>query len=181
MAFNAQEFRSRMHGGGARPNLFEIKMTIPDRASASEQISFMAEVATAPAYVVGFADTYYFGRRISHPHDREYQDASLQIINLEDFDVRSALESWQDRCSRTSWNTDHIEHADGLSLYSDISILAYGKEGDLLRETKMYNAFPILLGPLQYAWADNNQIQKFSADFRYDYAEVVYQRALQRG
>lgn len=176
MAFNAQEFRSRFTDGGARPNLFEVKMTIPDSASASEQISFVMEAASGPAYTVGFADTYYFGRRLSTPGDREFADFSGNVLVSESFDVRSALESWQDRCARTNWATDHIEQSRDLPLYSDISLLSYSKEGELIRETKMFNAFPILLGPLQYAWADNNQIQRFSADFRYDYAEVVYQR-----
>jgi hypothetical protein len=176
MAFNAQEFRSRLADGGARPNLFEVKLTIPDSAAASEQISFVMEAASGPAYTLGFADTYYFGRRISNPADREWADFSGNVLQTESFDVRTALEDWQDRCSRTSWNTDHVERANGLPLYSDISLIAYSKEGEVIRETKMFNAFPILIGPLQYAWAENNQIQRFSVDLRYDYAEVVYQR-----
>lgn len=173
MAFNAQEFRSRLKYAGYRPNLFEIKMTIPDSAAASEQISFMAESSSSPAYVVGFADAYFYGRRVSFFGDRNYSDWSVTCLCDETFDVRSAMESWQDRGSRANWQTDHIEQSNGLPLYSDASILAYGKEGEVLREIKMFNAFPIMIGPIEHSWSEQNQISRFSVDFRFDYAEVV--------
>jgi hypothetical protein len=172
MSFNALEFRSKLKYGGLRPNLFQVALNIPDSASASEEVAFMAEASNTPAFVTGYADTYYFGRRVSWPADREWTDWTITIIQDETFNIRNALEAWQDRCSRSNWGTNHMEQARGLNLFSDASIKEYGKEGDVLREVKMFNAFPIMIGPLEHSWSSNNQISRFTVDFRYDYCEV---------
>jgi hypothetical protein len=169
MTFNANEFRSRLQYGGVRPNLFKINMTIPDSQGASEEISFMARAASMPAFVTGFADQYFFGRRVSFFGDREFQDWSVEIINDEDYVVRNALEAWQARGAETDWDTPYVENKQGMDLYSTITVTSYGKEGNELKSVQLVNAFPIMLGPLEYNWEENNRIQTFTADFRYDF------------
>jgi hypothetical protein len=169
MSFNANEFRSRLQYGGVRPNLFKISLVIPGEDAASQEISFMARAASMPAYVTGFTDQFYFGRRVSFFGDREYQDWSVEIINDEDYLVRNALEKWSNRGAETDWDTNYTEDARGLPLYIDATITSYGKGGDELKSVTIKNAFPIMLGPLEYNWEENNRIQTFTADFRYDY------------
>ena len=168
-AFNALEFRSKLKYGGLRPNLFQVKLNIPDSNGASEDFSFKCESSNTPAFVTGYADTYYFGRRVSWPADREWADWTVTVIADEDFNVRAALEAWQDRCSRTDWSAEMLEQDKGLNLFSDASILEFGKDGTVLREVQMFNAFPIMIGPLEHSWSSNNQISRFTVDFRYDY------------
>jgi hypothetical protein len=171
--FNANEFRSQLKFAGARPNLFEIALTIPDSVEAERQVKFMCEAASSPAYTVGFTSTHFFGREIKHFGDRSWSAWSVQVINDEDMPVRRALESWQDRGSRADWGQKNVEDAKGLQLYTDATIIAYGKGGDALRSIKMFNVFPVLVSPLEYSWSANNQIQKFSVDFEYDYCLEV--------
>lgn len=167
--FNANEFRSNLKYGGARPNLFKVDLTLPDSVEAERSFSFMCEAASEPAYTVGFADTYYFGRRISTFGDREFSDFSCTLINDEDYAIRNALKAWQDRGARGDWGTSHIEQANGLQLYTDITVTAFGKEGEPINAVKLINAFPIMVGPLEFSWSANNTIQRYSVDFRFDY------------
>lgn len=169
MSFNANEFRSKLQYGGARPNLFKVDLVIPDSNAASEEISFMAQAASMPAFVTGFVDTFYFGRRISHFGDREYQDWSIQIINDEDYLVRNALEAWSTRGSETNWDTNYVENKQGLALYCDATVTSYGKEGDQTKSVILKNAFPIMLSPLEFSWQENNMIQTFDCTMRFDY------------
>jgi hypothetical protein len=169
MTFNANEFRSRLQYGGVRPNLFKVSLSIPGENEASTELSFMARAASMPAFVTGFTDQFYFGRRVSFFGDREYQDWSIEIINDEDYVVRNALESWQARGAETDWDTQYVENKQGLPLYCDATITSYGKEGNTLKSVTIKNAFPIMLGPLEYNWEENNRIQTFTADFRFDY------------
>ncbi len=57
MAFNVAEFRSNMISDGARPNLFEVTLTIPtlvDNAIAASQKSvFMCKTAQLPGSTIG--------------------------------------------------------------------------------------------------------------------------------
>lgn len=169
MAFNATEFRAQMKYGGQRPNLFEIKLTIPDSAAAEQSVTFMANAATQPAFITGYADSYYFGRRISHFGDREFQDWSINVINDEDMPIRNALEKWQDRGAHIDHKTYEIENAAGKELYVNAEITAFGRDGKAGKTIRLVNAFPVMIGPLEYSWEDNNRIQTFQADFRYDY------------
>lgn len=172
MAFNATEFRSKLQYGGQRPNLFKVDLIIPDSNAASEELSFMAQAASMPAFVTGFTDSFYFGRRVSHFGDREYQDWSIQIINDEDYVVRNAFESWSARGADTNWDTNAIENKQGMPLYCDATITSYGKEGEPTKSVVLHNAFPIMLSPLEFSWQENNVIQTFDCTIRFDYFEV---------
>ena len=51
---NIQEFRSRMTGGGARSNLFEVEITFPDglginESLVSDKVPFLVKAAEIPA------------------------------------------------------------------------------------------------------------------------------------
>jgi hypothetical protein len=169
MAFNATEFRANLKHGGARPNLFEVAITIPDSVDAERQVRFMVEAASAPAYTTGFVDVPYFGRDTKWFGDRTYSAWSVSVIADEDYTLRKAIEAWQDRGARGDWGTNHIEQSRGLQLYTDATVIAYGKEGEKIRELKMHNLFPVNIGPLEFSWSANNQIQRFSCDFEFDY------------
>lgn len=175
MTFSANEFRSRLQHGGVRPNLFKVSLNIPGANDASTELSFMARAASMPAFVTGIVDQYYFGRRVSFVGDREYQDWSIEIINDEDYVVRNAMEEWQRRGAETDWDTAYVENRQGLPLYSDATITAFGKEGNELKSVIIKNAFPMMLGPLEFNWEENNRIQTFTADLRFDYMQVVNQ------
>lgn len=173
MAFNATEFRANLKHGGARPNLFEVAITIPDSVDAERQVRFMVESASAPAYTTGFVNIPYFGRDTKWFGDRAYSAWSVSVIADDDHALRKALESWQDRGSRGDWGTNHIEQSRGLQLYTDATVIAYDKEGNQSRSLKLINVFPVMIGPMEYSWSANNQIQRFSVDFEFDYYTEV--------
>ena len=55
---NITEFRSRMTGGGARSNLFEVEITFPDGIGISEslvsdKVPFLVKAAEIPAANLG--------------------------------------------------------------------------------------------------------------------------------
>jgi hypothetical protein len=169
MAFSAVEFRANLKHGGARPNLFEVAITIPDNVNAERQVKFLVEAASSPAYTTGFVNIPYFGRDTKWFGDRAYSSWSVSVIADEGHELRKALESWQDRGSRGDWGTNNIEQAQSLQLYTDATITAFRKDGETDRSIKLFNLFPVMIGPMEYSWAANNQIQKFSVDFEFDY------------
>ncbi len=68
MAFNVNQFRTSLTGDGARPNLFEVRLTFPNYASlgaaASAKSSFMVKTAALPGSTVGMVTVPYFGREV---------------------------------------------------------------------------------------------------------------------
>ena len=108
MAFNVAEFRSNMINDGARPNLFEVTLTIPtvaDNAIAAAQKSvFMCKTAQLPGSTIGQVPLYYFGREIKFAGNRSFTDWTVQILNDEDFTIRNSMESWMNAINSHSTN-----------------------------------------------------------------------------
>ena len=67
------EFRSRMTGGGARSNLFEVNIQYPDlvgNGSATEAGEFLIKAAEIPASNLGNIPVPYRGRVLPVAGDR---------------------------------------------------------------------------------------------------------------
>ena len=95
MAFNVNQFRTQLTGDGARPNLFEVRLTFPgyasSGASASAKSSFMVKTAALPGSTLGMVTVPYFGREVKVAGNRTFADWSVTIINDEDFLIRNAM------------------------------------------------------------------------------------------
>ena len=94
MAFNINQLKSELVGGGARPTLFQCQITNPIAPEADIKTPFMIRSAGIPESVLGQFTVPYFGRQIKYAGDRTFQDWTVQVINDEDFAVRNAMEAW---------------------------------------------------------------------------------------
>lgn len=171
MSFNAQDFRTKMEFGGARPNQYKVSLTFPD-SGAEEKFTFMCRAASLPGMTVGPADAYYFGRRVSWAGDREFQDWNVRVYNDEDFAVRNAFERWSDRTARLSHNTDTHDDKNDLTYCVDCIVEQIGKDGQVKKTYFFKNMWPIDLSPIELAWDMNDTIEEFDVTFRYDYYET---------
>ena len=82
------DFKSRLVGGGARPNLFEVRMTdLPDFVDdwPSETFQFMCKAAALPASNIAAIDVPFRGRIFKVAGDRTIDTWTITIINDEDF------------------------------------------------------------------------------------------------
>ena len=94
MAFNVQEIRSQLVGGGARPSLFQVTLQNPVNAEADLKSTFMVQAAQIPASTMGIIEVPYFGRKVKIAGDRTFAEWTVTVINDEDFLIRNALEQW---------------------------------------------------------------------------------------
>lgn len=185
MAFNASTFRSKLQYGGARPNLYEVKMNFPNATGdESETLTYMCRAASLPGMSVGTAALPYFGRTLKFAGDRQFEDWSVRIINDEDFKIRNAFEVWQNHMSIVSHNSNAVEDMCSpgpASYYIDITVTQLTKDGGLCgthstatedggaKSYTLKNAWPTQIGPIELAWDANDQIEEFSVNFTYDY------------
>ena len=103
------DFRSRMKGGGARSNLFEVQMSFPDFAEANNEtlndIPFLVKAAEIPASNLGNIPVPFRGRVLPIAGDRTFDTWDTTIINDEDFAIRDAIEEWMQLISDHKLNT----------------------------------------------------------------------------
>jgi len=176
MAFNVSEFRANMIGDGARPNLFQVSLTIPTLVSnsvaASQKAVFMAKAAQLPGSSIGMVSVPYFGREMKFAGNRTFADWSITIINDEDFTIRRAIENWMDVINSHSQNVRN-SNAVGPSTYTaDAEVIQYGKAGNELKRYKFVGMFPQDIAPIDLDWGSNDTIEEFAVTFAYQYWET---------
>ena len=71
MAFNINEFKSQLTGGGARPTLFQVQILNPVAPEADFKVPFMVRAAGIPGSTLGSYEVPYFGRNIKYAGDRK--------------------------------------------------------------------------------------------------------------
>lgn len=175
MAFNVNDFRGRLQGGGARPNMFEVILPPPANISGlnTQELSFMCKATALPASTVGTIEVPYFGRTIKVPGDREFEPWTITVINDESFDLRDAFERWQ--TAMASYSTAVNSQRTGGSTSNPFSYVSagiinqYGKEGEIIKTVSLVNCFPTNVGEIQLSWEENNSIEEFEVTFDYDY------------
>ena len=73
---NIQSFRDRMVGGGARPNMFEVNINLPDQIgkdkNRDETMRFLIKAAEIPAANIGNIPVPFRGRVLPVAGDRTF-------------------------------------------------------------------------------------------------------------
>ena len=169
MAFQISEFKSQLAGGGARPTLFEVQLTIPGADSEVEkQVNFMTKAAALPASTVGSYTVPYFGRQIKYAGDRTFEDWTVTIINDENFAIRNALEAWSNSINQHVANFRQIpEGTNGYKKQAQVK--QFGKASDtVIREYKFEGLFPVSIDAITLGWDQTDAIEEYSVTFQYD-------------
>lgn len=167
MAFNINDIKSQLSGGGARQNLFQVRITNPANGSADFKIPFLVQASQLPASQLGTIQVPYFGRTIKLAGDRQYPPWEVLVINDEDFKIRNAMEEWSNQMNRFQGNIR------ALSKYkSQAQVIQYSKDGRVLREYQFEGIWPSNIAEIGLNWAENDQIETFGVTFEYDYWRV---------
>lgn len=176
MAFNVDQFRSRMASDGARPNLFQVDLTFPigiNAFDAPAQLSFTAHAAQLPGSTVGVARQFYFGREVKFPGNRVFQDWSISVINDEDFYVRNVFESWSDAINSHSQNIRRADFVSSQGYAVDGKVTQFTKDGVPSKTYNFVGMFPVSIDPINVSWDSNDRIEEFGVTFSYQYWESV--------
>ena len=92
------QFKSRLAGGGARPNLFEVNINDFKYADNwdNETFQFLCKTAALPASSITPVEIPFRGRILKVAGDRTFEHWSVTVINDESFDLRESFERWQE-------------------------------------------------------------------------------------
>ena len=87
------DFKSKIIGGGARPNLFQVTLNFPAYAGGNTELSsFLVRAATLPGSTIPEMIVPFRGRQLKMSGDRVFEPWATTIINDTDFDLRNAME-----------------------------------------------------------------------------------------
>ena len=185
------DFKSRLAGGGARPNLFEV--SIPSFPSAISEawgpgiqdengtFNFLCKTANLPASTVAEVTIPFRGRQLKVAGDRTFAPWTVTIINDEDFKLRTAFERWSNVLSKlddatgvtnpTSYMTDAYVQQLGRGA-SRFATENQGGQSAVLRTYKFYDIFPTEIGEIALSYDTGDQIETFDVTFAVQYFTI---------
>ena len=178
---NITEFRSRMTGGGARSNLFEVEITFPDgigisESSVSDKVPFLVKAAEIPASNLGNIPVPYRGRVLPIAGDRTFDPWTVTVINDTDFLIRDAMEKWSN-------SINDIQTAQGSinpEVYQKSArVFQKSREGngpsDTEKDLRIYKfegIYPNVVSSIPLDFGATDQIEEFQVTFNYLFYEV---------
>ena len=166
-------FKSKLTGGGARANLFEVVLTFPDTAQPDsavlEKARFLVKAANLPASNVSPIEVPFRGRILKIAGDRTFDSWTVTVINDTDFAIRSAFEKWMNTINRLSDNTGLTNPAD---YQADAYVYQLDRDGSTLRSYRFFDTFPTQVGPIELSY-DAQGIQEFTVELQVQYWEAI--------
>jgi hypothetical protein len=147
--------------------LFDVSLSFPTfvagSATAGQKTNFLCKAAQLPGSTLGLAPLFYFGRESKFAGNRTFPDWTIQIINDEDFVIRSAFEAW---FSAINDPTNNVRNPAALVLdggYAvDAQVTAYSKDGSIATTYTLQAIWPMDLAPIEVDWQSNDTISEFS-------------------
>lgn len=173
MVANINEFKQRLTGGGARSNLFQVNVKTWKGSFApsdKDVEDFLVEAASLPASNVGVIEVPFRGRRLKLAGDRSFEPWTMTVINDAGFSVRNALESWMNEINK---HVDASGLVNPLDYTSDIEVKQLAKDGSILKAYTLRNAWPSDLSAIDVSYASENEIERFTCTWQYDYWEAT--------
>ena len=186
-----RDFKSKLAGGGARPNLFEASInSFPtaiqdawDNSSEAEggAFKFLCKSTALPASNLGSIEIPFRGRTLKVAGDRTFDDWTVTIINDEDFRLRTAFERWSNVMSQLD---DATGVTNPTSYMTDAFIQQLGRgpevgaatnnggNSSILRSYKFFDVFPVTVGEIALSYDTTDALEEFDVTFRYQYFTI---------
>ena len=176
-------FRDRLVGGGARPNMFEVNITLPEQVQGlgdiSQDMRFLVKAAEIPAANIGNIPVPFRGRVLPVAGDRTFNPWTVTVINDAQFNIRDAMEQWSNLINDLQFDVGDINPADyqtkaevfQLSRQSQGSGgQSAGKGGEIIQTLRTYNfegIYPNAVSSIPLDYGATDQIEEFQVTFNY--------------
>jgi len=165
------DFKSKLRGGGARPNLFKATINFPGYANGDAELtSFLCETAQLPGSTMGTIVVPFRGRQLKMAGDRTFDVWTVSIINDTDFAIRNAMERWMNAMNAHSANTGL---ASPVLYEADLRVEQLDSAGESIKEYIFRGAFPTDLSPIDLSYASTDEIERFQVTFQYQYFDSL--------
>ena len=163
------DFKAKLKGGGARPNLFKATINFPGYAGGNVELtSFMCRAAQLPGSIMSEIIVPFRGRELKIAGDRTFDVWSPTIINDTDFDVRNAMERWMNGINAHSDNSGLTNPVD---YQADLIVEQLDRDGSTLKTYDLRGCFPTNIDPIDLSYDPAAAIEEFGVTFQVQYWE----------
>ena len=169
------DFKSKLTGGGARPNLFEVVLAFPSTVApvneneVLQKSRFLVKAAALPASTIAPVEIPFRGRILKVAGDRTFETWTITVINDTDFMIRSAMEKWMNTINK-------LEDASGITnpvdYQSDALVHQLDRDGSTLRSYKFKSIFPTNISTIDLNYETTDTIEEFTVELQVQWIDV---------
>ena len=168
------DFKSKMSGGGARPNLFEVELVFPDPIAiendVKEKSRFLVKAAQLPASNITPIEVNFRGRILKIAGDRTFDTWTVTVINDVDFSIRSAMEKWMNFINKME---DATGAQDPAAYPPDAYVHQLDRDGSTLRSYKFHDVFPTNISAVDLSYETVDSVEEFTTEFQVQWWEAI--------
>jgi hypothetical protein len=168
------DFKSKLTGGGARPNLFEVELAFPEEIEIANDVKdksrFLVKAAALPASNITPIDINFRGRILKIAGDRTFDTWTVTVINDTDFAIRSAFEKWMNQINKLSDATGAQNPAD---YQEDAFVHQLDRDGSTLRTYKFFDVFPTNISQVDLSYETIDTLEEFTVELQVLYWESI--------
>ena len=176
------DFKSKLTGGGARPNLFEVELAFPSSVAVENDVlqksRFLVKAAALPASTIASVDIPFRGRILKVAGDRTFETWTITVINDVDFSIRSAFEKWMNSINKM---TDATGLTNPVDYQKDAIVKQLDRDGSVLRSYKFWDIFPTNISTIDLSYETTDTIQEFTVELQVHYWEAFRGTSAQAG
>ena len=183
MAHSLSDFKTTLSGGGARPNLFQVTLTMPTIAGYSKPADFdkelkmLCKAANLPASNIASIDVPFRGRTFKVAGDRTYDTWSITVINDTNFLIRTYMENWMQHigqykdASGVTNPADYMANATVTQLDRNVSTMGASSGGGVknAKENRFEDIFPTNISAIDLSFDSSDAIEEFTVEFQVNY------------
>lgn len=163
------DFKAKLRGGGARPNLFKVTLNYPAYAGGDVELtSFMCRAANLPGSTIANLEVPFRGRILKVAGDRSFEPWTVTVLNDTGFEVRDAMERWMNGINAHSANTGLTNPAD---YQVDLIVDQLDRDESVLKRYNFRGAFPSAVTEIALTYDQGGEIETFDVSFEYQYWE----------
>ena len=167
------DFKSKLTGGGARPNLFEVELAFPNAVAIENDVlqkaRFLVKAAALPSSTINPIEIPFRGRILKIAGDRTFETWTITVINDVDFVIRSAFEKWMNVINK-------LDDATGLQNPDEYQKAAMvhqlDRDGGILRSYKFWDIFPTNLSTIDLSYETTDTLEEFTVEMQVHFWEA---------
>ena len=166
-------FKSKLAGGGARPNLFEVELAFPNAVGIENDVlqksRFLVKAAALPASTIAPIDVPFRGRILKIAGDRTFETWTITVLNDTDFSIRSAFEKWMNVINKMSDATGLV---DPEAYQKDATVKQLDRDGSVLRSYKFWDIFPTNISTIDLSYETTDTLEEFTVELQVQWWEA---------
>jgi len=184
------DFKNRISGGGARPNLFECEITFPTNLNLGfggnvlEDVTrFLIKSAQLPASTINVIDIPFRGRNLKIAGDRTFDPWTITVINDTDFKIRNAFEKWMNYMNK---HEDNAGELNPENYQRNMKVYQLGKAAitsgidftsaesiKVLKAYEFYGTFPTSISAIDLSYDQADTIEEFTVDLQVQWWDAL--------